>query len=365
MRAKVIAVGLALGAIAALVLPGGALADAGQSRRAPAAVDAFLTLPGSRGFGFTLFVLPDRVAALTASKFVFGTGVETVSYSNAAGGKSIGGLHGRELNVRFGRLGHFRGHFVTKSTKTQKPEPGCTGGPTIDEDGFFVGSFDFHGERGFTDAHATRAQGSINHSGAQRCAETSRPRHPGREKARRAHEARGREGEFRLLAGSESGRFNVQVDRLQGHGAKDPASVTISASSEETVGALQIGRSASIDIFGPTASSILQTPNSAEPLAEATLQPPAPFSGSATFTSDDPASASWTGDLAVSLPGAAPLPLTGNGIAVGACQGASDCTKTLPERLQSNLELTNGGGFFFGGATAYAPKANKSSRPSS
>jgi hypothetical protein len=365
MRPKVIAGGLALCAATALLLPGVALADAGQNRQAPAAVDAFLTLPGSHGFGLTLFVLPDRVAALSASKFVFGTGDETVSYSNAARGKPIGGLNGRELNVRFGRLGHFRGHFVTKSTKTQKPEPGCTGGTTIDENGFFVGSFDFHGERGFTDVHAIRAQGSISRSGAQRCAETSRPRHPGREKARRAHEAKEREGEIRLLAGSESGHFTLQVDRLRGRGANDPASVTVSASSGETVGDLQIGRSVLIDIFGPTASSILQTPNRAEPLAEATLQPPAPFSGSAIFTWDDPTSASWTGDLAVSLPGAAPLLLTGNGIAAGACQGASDCTKTLPERLQSNLELLNGGGFFFGGATVSAPKANKGSRPSS
>ena len=55
--------------------------------------------------------------------------------------------------------------------------------------------------------------------------------------------------------------------------------------------------------FGPGAASTFQVPNLAEPLTEATLEPPAPFSGSATFHLDTPKTASWTGDLAVELPG--------------------------------------------------------------
>jgi hypothetical protein len=348
MRAKTIAAGLALCATVALVLPGGALASGGHVRRPPV-VFAYLSLPGSHGFDFTLFLLPHRAVDLSASNFLPGTGDESVSYSSAARGTPSGGLRGRELNLRFGRLGHFRGHLVTKSTKTMKPERGCTGEPTIEENGVFVGSFDFHGERGFTELDATRAQGAITRSGAQRCVETSMRPRPGREKARRAIEAKEREGEFRLLAGNEAAGYNVQVDRREGRGASKPASVTVSATSNETAGALQVNRSASVQMSGPTASSILQIPDPAAPLAEATLQPPTPFSGAATFASDSPQSASWTGDLAVSLPGAAPLALTGTGIEAGACEGASDCTKTLPELLQLQLERSGGGGFFFGG----------------
>jgi hypothetical protein len=40
--------------------------------------------------------------------------------------------------------------------------------------------------------------------------------------------------------------------------------------------------------------------------------------------------------------------LTGEDIAAGACQGASNCTKTLPKYLQMTLEEIGGGGFFFG-----------------
>ena len=83
-------------------------------------------------------------------------------------------------------------------------------------------------------------------------------------------------------------------------------------------------------------------PNLAEPLAEATVAPPAPFSGSATFHLDDPKTASWTGDLAVEMPGLGKVSLTGDGIEAGLCSGLSNCTKTLPKDLQPVLEAPSG-----------------------
>ncbi len=329
MRAKAITAVLALGVVAGLVLPGGALAT-GRHYEQKAQVDVLLNLPGSNGFDLTLFTLSGRAVAISTSKSLSRSASESVSYSST-GHSARSGFQGRALNVEIGRLGHFRGHFVAKSIKSQKPQHGCTGEPTVDEEGVFIGSFVFHGERGYTTVHASRARGYVFRSGTQRCVETSSKRHPGREKARRAREKRDREGEFRLLAGNERGT-QVQVNRQKGRGGSDV--VTTSASTNERFGTLSISRSASVSAPGTGAASILQIPNLAEPLAEAPLQPPAPFSGSATFSSTSPKSASWTGDLAVDLPGAPRLPLTGDGIAAGACQGTSDCTKTLPKFLQ-------------------------------
>jgi len=52
--------------------------------------------------------------------------------------------------------------------------------------------------------------------------------------------------------------------------------------------------------------------------ATATLKPPAPFSGEAEYVGASPVSHSWTGDLAVQLPGQL-LPLTGPEFASSLC----------------------------------------------
>lgn len=104
-------------------------------------------------------------------------------------------------------------------------------------------------------------------------------------------------------------------------------------------------RNASAFEIGEDTATAFQVPNLAEPLTEATVSPSAPFSGSATFHLDGPKTASWTGDLAVELPGAGEVPLSGEGISAGLCHGPSHCTKTLRGLLQKELE---GGSVFYG-----------------
>jgi hypothetical protein len=114
------------------------------------------------------------------------------------------------------------------------------------------------------------------------------------------------------------------------------------------VGAFDVHRSAFVVDAGPDAASTLLTPNQQEPLAEAVIEPPAPFSGSATFHLEGPKKASWTGNLAVELPGAGKVPLTGDEIYAGACRGQKNCTATLPTPL---AELLEGGSFSVSVAT--------------
>ncbi len=119
----------------------------------------------------------------------------------------------------------------------------------------------------------------------------------------------------------------------------DPGQTTFQASiNGRKVGDFSVSYSAfDFDLEGdPTPN--FQAPNLAEPLAEATITPPAPFSGSATFHLEDPQTASWTGELAVEMPGLGKVPLTGDGIDAGLCKGPPNCTKTLPKVLQPVLE---------------------------
>jgi hypothetical protein len=70
---------------------------------------------------------------------------------------------------------------------------------------------------------------------------------------------------------------------------------------------------------------------------EATVDPPAPFSGSATFKLESPTTASWTGDLSVEIPTLGTVRLAEAGWWAGAC--AASCTKTFPPGFRVGFEL--------------------------
>jgi hypothetical protein len=63
-------------------------------------------------------------------------------------------------------------------------------------------------------------------------------------------------------------------------------------------------------------------------LTDATVEPPAPFEGSAAFHLESPTQASWTGDLSVDLPGIGKVALAGPGTSADLCE-QNACTATL------------------------------------
>lgn len=67
--------------------------------------------------------------------------------------------------------------------------------------------------------------------------------------------------------------------------------------------------------------------------ATATIEPPAPFSGSATIEAPSRATATLSGDLTVDLPAAGEVPLTGPGLVAGLCRDYA-CTRSLPKALR-------------------------------
>jgi hypothetical protein len=64
-----------------------------------------------------------------------------------------------------------------------------------------------------------------------------------------------------------------------------------------------------------------------DPAGEAIVNPPSPFSGSATFRRESRKESKWSGDLKVDLPGFGTVPLTGRGAQATLC--VSECAKEL------------------------------------
>jgi hypothetical protein len=336
----------------------GAPADGSAAKAAPVKQQASVSVEvhgkAGDGFSFNYFSFDARQSFLLLTKRVSQTGDESVNYVI----KEPAVVDGKRLDVKIGGLGHFRGRFVATSTKSEAPEKGCTGDPTIVEKGVFVGSFSFHGERGYTTIGSHRERGAVTRQGAMSC-KSQAPAGKGRRhrstrptKAQRQAE----KGQFSLIAGTPDVRLLFQAQREESPEPEEGPPTTFLASVDSRTGPLRVIRAATLFDIGPEDGAAFLTPNATEPLAEATLTPPAPFSGSATFHLENPHTASWTGDLAVELPGLGTVPLTGGAIEAAMCKSSTICTKTVSGTLKKVLEFTGAGdGSFYGGKATTEP----------
>lgn len=328
MRAKTIAAFLAATAIVgACALPLGASAAKPRRVRQQASVATDLQMRGTNGFHLDLFTSDGGGVSLLAERQADRAAISYFSLRHHVRDS----FEAERLNVRIGHLGHFRGRFVPTATKQEKLDPGCKGDPPTTEKGFFVGSFDFRGERGYTTVHSHRVRASVTRRPAAICTYPEGPlwrpsnRHEG----------------FHLVAADEEGDLLFDA-RYRAATKDEPSLSTFQASANgKRVGDFEVSHFVSDLGFEPEPEPTFQVPDLAEPPAEVTIAPPPPFSGSATFHLDDPRTASWTGDLAVEMPGLGKVPLTGEGIDAGLCKGSS-CTKTLPKVLQPVLEAPEG-----------------------
>jgi hypothetical protein len=147
--------------------------------------------------------------------------------------------------------------------------------------GYYSGTFEFHGEEGYSAVDATRAPADLQFFLDVVCASGSgESRGPGLPGAA-------------LLASTRSRRPRA---RLQVNQNRPGARVTLAASTEERQGDLYVARF----VEGSQPASVFAF----EPdLSTATLKPRLPFSGSAVFHRGAPPANRWRGDLSVDLPG--------------------------------------------------------------
>lgn len=229
-------------------------------------------------------------------------------------GTKKGQLEGRTVSADFGRLGSLDMTLQGPLRHAKR----CGG--RSETAGAFKGSFDFNGERGYLRFHR-----DVVHGEAETVASCPVPdpaarafaaRETGREEVEREEARREREDAEReaivephaTLAAVAHGHGSVGREVLLAYGSREPRGRfdgVISATRTEHRDGIQILRGALLALRHRSSLDW--------DLAEgtATLRPPAPFLGSATFLRRPGGKPRWTGNLRVPTLGGRPMFLTG------------------------------------------------------
>jgi hypothetical protein len=198
----------------------------------------------------------------------------------------------------------------------------CKGRESTNEKGVFVGRVEFHGELDFADASATRVSGNRFQDFRVVC---SRHRHARASAAPFPGAARGR-----IAAAARVPGFATNFSALTRIPDIKPGPTwEFGAWRRESLGRIKVTR----EVHNAAYSGVTESAPGALPIT-ATVEPPAPFVGSAVFSQDPGLPAAWSGSLAVELPGGGIVPLTGPDFAAALCRGSGEpeqrpCTDLL------------------------------------
>jgi hypothetical protein len=207
------------------------------------------------------------------------------------------------LRARFGKLGLIDVAFApTKVLNSTEPGEGCTGAPRTLREGFFTGTIDFTGERGYARLEGAPANGSMSVISQWECpeAEAADPYAPnlGRPAlASRAGSGDGDSGVF--LAASRRGcscTFEAGLGHLHGVGLR---SIFFGEVDEER-GSMKIRRVT--EVSGP--ASAFRVDRAA---GTAVLRPPSPLSGQARYEKRPHHRGLWRSTIRVPLLGVDPI----------------------------------------------------------
>lgn len=301
-----------------LAAPTAGFAEA-KSVIVPAATTSSFGLPGSNGYFVEFKAARDRgstTVSVTAARQRGKVQLQSVEYS----------VHGRlgkggAIEARLPGLGRVAVEFEQAKVERSRfaGSPSCSGRAPLVRRGVFHGTIAFQGEDGFTAVHRRSATGMVRETFPQTC----------REVEIEPSGSRGTPNNQSLFAGGPSGEGTISFSAAGPRPIPGPPPRTglptvqfdLSYATElrgMRISARAVAASGS-DRFSVTAPAGAPT--------DATLEPPAPFEGNATFHLESPTAASWTGDLSANLPGIGPVALTGPGIAATLCEGTS-CTET-------------------------------------
>jgi hypothetical protein len=206
------------------------------------------------------------------------------------------------LKVRFGHLGLIDVAFTpTTILDSTEPSEGCEGEPRTLREGIFTGTIDFTGERGYVRIEGPQAEGSMSVIAQWRCPALEEPTPFGSASKLLARSSREKRKAVTLYAASRhcSCLFVAGVH----HGKKRGRSVFWGEKYERREG-MEIARVT----FASAAASAFVFDYEA---GTATLRPPQPFRGHATFRRRSHGHDLWRSTIRVPLLGADPLRLGG------------------------------------------------------
>ena len=197
------------------------------------------------------------------------------------------------IEADLGSVGRIAVDYVPSGgTRTERPP--CTKKDVSFEAGNYVGTIDFYGEDGYSEAHATSVPGLIKPALSFLCGGGP------------ASEGSGGHSPGALLTVHGDGNPKIDFGAMKNSPTR-PA--RFSAEVEEHRGALDIFREVTA-VAGPSAFDF----NVSDGFGR--VGPPAPFSGKATYRKRGKQT-SWKGNLAVDFPGHSGFKLTGPGIHAG------------------------------------------------
>jgi hypothetical protein len=252
----------------------------------PGPVNAELIAKATNGYSAQLKTEGDRIR-LGLARGLFPELVYTFRGRVSAAGIQAKIADLGTIDLRFNASG---------KTRHANPPRNCTGPRATQVAGHFVGEFDFRAERGVTKLHLTRAEGSLASPG-WRCA-----REHLSDFLRRAPVGT----TYTFLQASELGRpggFTAFAGVDAEH--PEPLGAEISAADRTHRGPV------TVDHFAIALAKNVFSLDSG--LTTATVTPPRPFRGSATYCRGCEGGSLWTGDLSVVLPGIGrPVALTGS-----------------------------------------------------
>lgn len=306
--------------IAALVLlavPGGAAAKRGFFVEGPRRWSEF-ELPAANGYRISVNASPIGKGRLSN---VYITASKGQRYTVQYMAKGLDTEDGT-IKAKLPGVGRIAVRFKQLKVNREAAADNCKGRAGVIHQGVFEGRIDLHGENGYTNVHSRSAPGKITQSFRQVCDQ----REPGRRET-------GNGNSFHLeslFAGREGKReLSFSVSRFDLGPKFGGPTVFFSARSSTHRHGFFVVTSVSAD----GEPSTFLTPDPAGTLEDATVSPPAPFQGSATFHLDSPTSAGWTGTLSVELPGLGTVPLAGTEFWSALCEDTI-CTKTLAPNVR-------------------------------
>jgi hypothetical protein len=247
--------------------------------------------------------------------------VMTAQRETASASYSVRIPSGPGIHATFGSLGQVDLGFHRRKKVVERPERNCR---WIIETGVFRGSVHFVGEGEYIATEAVNPEGAIFRLPDGFCGLGSfRPGLP---------PGLPRETVLAARVKSDTGEVSFRASRER----SDRRTILFNAGTLEHVEGMRIMRSVLVPgekgAFTATGAS------------RAAVSPPSPFSGYARFRDPRSGPVTWEGPLAVTLPGLATLPLTGEGFRVRLCPRLSILDSCLPRRERSRIRGRYGSG---------------------
>lgn len=266
-------------ALGALLSPSSALA-AEAAAQPPVVPSAFL-LQGTNGYSIVVFAIQAQRGHPASVDITARKGNMSATYSAPAT------VTETSIAADLGALGQISVNFQPNGQLLTRPFK-CARQKIVEVAGSYEGVISFHGEEAYTDVEATSVPADLRLELGAAC---------------------------RIVTSGGGGSPSLQSAELYvrnpGLGPRfsvvkatprSPARFFVEDSEYEA--GISINRYASLAM---PAASFRYGAN----LQTATVHPPAPFSGTASFDRRKKANRRWSGDLAVDLPGLAKAPLTG------------------------------------------------------